>query len=96
MIEWTIWYSFGRIDGLGASEWRAAPTEDVQVVVEWRAPCHPCSDGRSERRFVGVTDRVLHTGIDEYNPFGYGIKYGAWMTDDDYQDVWEVAAYGDR
>ena len=88
MIEWSVWYSFGRVDGVGASEWRAAPTEDVQVVVEWRVPVG------GERKFANVTDRMIWTGTDEYNPFGYGIKYGAWMADEDYQDVWEVAAYG--
>jgi len=88
MIEWSVWYSFGRFDGVGASAWRAAPTVGVQVVVEWREPVG------GERKFANVTDRIIWTGTDEYNPFGYGMKYGAWMTDEDYQDVWEVAAYG--
>lgn len=94
-MRWTIYYEGGvKVDGSTRYDWLNAPVEGVQVVVEWREPCHPCPDGRSERRFSGVDDRVLHTGEDVYDPFGWDMKFGSLIPDEDYERIWNEAAHG--
>lgn len=86
----TIYYSDHVAHGVTADDWRALPNEDVQVVVEWRAPVQEAG----ELIYAGVTDRVLWTGEDTYDPFGWGVKRGRWMYDYDYRQLWERAAHG--
>lgn len=86
----SIYYSDRVVHGCTARDWRDVPDHDVQVVVEWRRP----SPEAGELKYVGVFDRVLHTGEDEYDPFGWGVKFGKWMVWDAYQAVWERAAHG--
>lgn len=86
----SIYYSDQVVHGQSKEDWLAAPSEDVQVVVEWRAP----DQAKGELKWAGVTDRILWTGEDEYDPFGWGVKYGRWMYDHDYRQLWERAAHG--
>lgn len=86
----TIHYSDRVVHGKTQEDWVNAPSDDVQVVVEWRLPVHALG----EWKYAGVTDRVLWTGEDTYDPFGWGVKYGRWMYDYDYHQLWEVAAHG--
>lgn len=86
----SIFYSDKVVHGCTARDWRDAPDHDVQVVVEWRQP----DLYRFEVKWETVEDRVIWTGEDEYDPFGWGVKFGRWMTWDAYQAVWERAAYG--
>lgn len=86
-MTWSIYYSDGSVViGETEDEWRAAPDHDVQVVVLHEPPVI--------RRWTGVTDRQLWTGDDEYDPFGWGKKFGSWMMREEYDRIWEVAAYG--
>lgn len=81
--NFTIYYSEHVVHGTGLADWRAAPDVDVQVIVEWVQP--------DSFPWAGVTDRKLWTGEDVYDPFGYGVKFGAWMDTDAYMALWEVA-----
>jgi len=89
--RFSIWYPSGyRVDGETAADWLAAPTYGVQVVAEWRSPT------LAERRWSGVFDRVLWTGTDTFDPFGWGVKVGAQLSDADYFRIWREAAHGMR
>ena len=89
-MTWAIYYGSGqRVIGESADDWRAAPDDDVQVVVL----CEPYPDGR--RPWHGVDDRQLWTGDDVYDPFGWGAKTGRLLPWDDYLTIWERAC-GDR
>ena len=85
----SIHYSDRVVHGITRADWLAAPDQDVQVVVEWRTPLQDAG----EWVWTGVTDRMLWTGQDEYDPFGWGVKYGRWMDWADYWAVWQRAAY---
>ena len=84
---WAIYYADGsRAVGRSAEEWRAAPSDGVQVVVLYE----PYPDGR--RPWCGVDDRQLWTGDDWYDPFGYGeAKAGSLMDRAEYDAIWERA-----
>lgn len=77
------------VHGASEEEWRRAPATGVQVVVEWRIPAV------HERPWAGVTDRLLWTGLDWYDPFGWGPKAGTLLSRADYDLIWERAAHGD-
>ncbi len=89
--DWKIYYADGSVvSGFTQHEWPAAPDVGVQVVVLME----PGSSGwtYSQRGLnIVVTDRQLWTGQDEYDPFGWGVKYGAWLTDMDYFNLWNRA-----
>jgi hypothetical protein len=86
----TIFYSDTVAHGRARADWEFLPDTDVQVIVEWRQP----RQDRGELRWAGVADRMLWTGEDEYDPFGWGVKFGRWMTRAAYEQVWERAARG--
>lgn len=85
--RWRIYYSDHMVEGATREEWRAAPSDDVQVVVLLRNPIPELG----ELRWTGVTDRVLWTGDDVYDPFGWGEKLGRLVPDEVYWRVWEEA-----
>ncbi|MCK9540344.1 hypothetical protein [Dokdonella sp.] len=85
--RWRIHYSGHVVEGVTADEWRAAPDDDVQVVVLLRDPVLE----HGEMRWTGVTDRLLWTGDEVYDPFGWGEKRGSLIPDDDYWRCWEEA-----
>ncbi len=90
-MEWRIYYGDGFVvHGSTRREWVDAPAADVQVI----ALMEPgptgwtyCENGYNH----AVTDRQLWTGQDEYDPFGWGVKYGAWSSDTDYFNLWNRA-----
>lgn len=84
---WRIYYSDHHVDGETADDWQRAPDQDVQVVVLFEPTEHP----RWHNRKGPITDRQLWTGDDEFDPFGWGVKYGEWMDWERYQDLWEAA-----
>lgn len=86
----TIFYSDAVCHGLTAEDWRALSDHDVQVVVEWRPPVQ----ARGELRYAGVHDRMLWSGEDTYDPFGWGVKFGRWMDYGAYMALFERAAHG--
>lgn len=86
----SIFYSERVAHGATRNDWIWLPDHDVQVVVDWRPP----NQMAGELCYAGITDRVLYTGLDEYDPFGWGVKYGAWMYDYDYGQLFEIAAHG--
>ena len=81
---WRLYYAGRRIDGRGARAWRAAPDEGVQVVVLFE-PTWP-------QPFAGApADRRLLTGLELYDPFGWGAKRGSLIADAHYFAIWERA-----
>jgi hypothetical protein len=86
---WTIFYgNWETTNGITKEDWLAAPSAGVQVVVKWQKP------ELHERRWRGVDDRLLWTGEDVYDPFGWGPKVGELISDNEYQHIWNLAAYG--
>lgn len=84
---WKIVYSDSIVVGVSEEEWKAAPDDDVQAVVlfdkveQVRWSC----DGQP------IYDRQLWTGEDEYDPFGWGVKYGRLIDDALYAERWREA-----
>ncbi len=76
-------------------EWSAAPLSGVQVIVDmdhvgpsgWTYPINGVN--------VSVKDRQMFTGEDEYDPFGWGVKYGSLISGDQYFAIWERACGDD-
>lgn len=68
-------------------DWRALPDDGVQVVARWprELPVRWSCDA------VPVTDRDLWTGEDSYDPFGWGVKKGSLLTDEQYLTCWRRA-----
>jgi len=94
-MNWRIYYKDAVISGSSKQEWVEAPDEGVQVVVMLEPPSRPYPDRRSTGFvFSGRTDYTFYTGVDQFDPLGYGVKTGAWLSDEDYARVWE-RAYGD-
>jgi hypothetical protein len=88
--EWRIYYADCVVRGHSREEWEAAPAQGVQVVALMVPPA------MDERRWTGVSDRQLWTGEDEYDPFGWGAKSGALISDADYERTWREAFYAHR
>ena len=86
---WTrrIYYEHTHVDVDTKDAWTAAPDEGVQVVVELcaDAPVRWDCDGKV------VRDRKLWTGDDEYDPWGWGVKYGKLISDEEYFEIWRRA-----
>lgn len=91
---WRIHYADGSVvQGRTRKEWRAAPDTGVQVV-ELDAP-YPDRDGMPVRPWVGVEDRQIWTGDDEYElKPGWGVKQGSLLSDDEYERIWKRAFWG--
>lgn len=85
--KWRIHYSDHVVEGHTRGDWLTAPDDNVQVVVLLREPVLELG----ERRWIGVTDRLLWTGEDSYDPFGWGEKRGRLLPDEDYQRIWDEA-----
>ncbi len=95
-MNWRIYYKDAVISGASQAEWFEAAAEGVQVVALMRPPTSPYPD-RVKTGFVfsGRSDRTFYTGVDQYDPLGYGyVKTGLLLPDEDYARVWE-RAYGD-
>lgn len=74
-------------EGRSRGNWKQAPNSGVQVVARW-----PQQDGlRWTCRGKPVLDRDLWTGLDSYDPFGWGPKRGSLIDDEAYQRIWERA-----
>lgn len=86
-----IAYADGSIKGCTTPlGWRRHPDHGVQIVASWPGPPAPHLS-----RWTGVADRYLWTGDEEYDPFGWGLKYGQLIPDGEYQRIWDEVAYGD-
>jgi hypothetical protein len=86
-VKWSIYYADGsHWAGESETDWYLAPDGGVQVIVG--PPGYWGGGG-----WIGVTDRSLWTGEDEYDPFGFGVKRGSVVPDDDYWKIWVLAAY---
>ena len=97
-MTWRIYYSGGMVvNGATPLEWKDAPAEDVQVVVVLSPPpLVPPDRFRTGYVHCGRKDRTFYTGVDEYDPLGYGQpKFGSLLSDDDYFAIWD-RAYGDN
>ena len=98
---WRIYYSNRVVSGSTKAAWLAAPNADVQVVVDSAQAGAVLKTGgwtyqNAKGENVPVYDRELWTGQDKYNPFGYGVKTGALISDADYFKIWDAACGDDR
>lgn len=89
--RFVIAYADGsRRSGTTRLGWRRAPDGGVQVIAAFPGPPEPHLS-----KWSRVTDRYLWTGEDEYDPFGWGVKRGSLIPDEDYWRIWNEVAYGD-
>jgi hypothetical protein len=96
MNNFRIYYSDGsRVDGTTEQDWLAAPDVGVQVVVSFPMEGSIRWYSEVDGENVVVRDRNLWTGVDEYDPFGFGIKTGALIDTDDYMIIWRRACGDD-
>lgn len=89
-----IWYADGSVaEGLSREDWLAAPGEAVQVVALYGDLRLPGFPDRLLTGYVhtGIPEPQLFTGIDEYDPLGWGLKLGSLISDRDYWAIWEEA-----
>lgn len=95
MSHFKIYYSDTVLSGDGQQDWINAPDQDVQVVVVMEhRPEPPNLPDRFATGFVYTlrTDRIFYTGVDEYDPLGYGsTKFGSLLSDQAYFTIWEEA-----
>lgn len=87
---WRIYYDDPLQDYVGENQedWIKVPVDGVQVIVLYEPPKIPHWTYPYNDKVVTVTDRQLWTGLDVYDPFGWGIKYGSLISDKDYLDIW--------
>lgn len=92
-MKWAIFYSDSVVIGDSREAWLSAPYGDVQVVVVYEPPPTP----RPSRMLTGYVacgdkERTFYTGVDWYDPLGYGdMKKGRLLEDAHYQRVWGLA-----
>jgi len=96
-MAWRIYYKDAVVSGTTQQEWIDAPDIGVQVVAVMQPVLPPYPDRRKTGFvFCGRKDRILYTGVDQYDPLGYGhIKTGLLIGDNKYRAAWE-RAYVDR
>jgi len=95
-MNWRIYYGNGKIvRGSSEAEWLAAPSDDVQVVVLMDGKPHGWSYKNDKGENTPVLDRDLWTGEDSYDPFGWGAKKGALLSDVAYFKIWNRACGDD-
>lgn len=88
--RWAIWYPDRVVAGMSAEEYKDAPADDVQVIA-----AQPGYAAPHLSPWAHVWRWRLWTGLGEYDPFGWGIKYGALLPDEEYRRIWRevVDAY---
>lgn len=92
MTSFRIYYSDSSVVyGETREEWSKAPDEGVQVVVQMTPPDVPHWTREVDGKPIPVTDRMLWTGDDEYDPFGWGTKQGELIDTGLYFQIWEKA-----
>ena len=86
-MKWLIVYSDKEFFGETKEEWEKAPSTDVQAIARWprQEAIRWTCDGKV------VTDRDLWTGLDMYNPFDWGVKFGRLIDRDLYDSCWRRA-----
>lgn len=89
-MRFAIVYPARVIEGEVQADWDAAPDDGVQGVVRFDG------HGNSTARPDGsrVDDRSIWTGDENYDPFGWGPKRGAWVDDDEYWRLFMVMCDG--
>ena len=97
---WKIYYTDTTVTGHTEEDWQAAPDTGVQVIVTPRDPDpetgEPYRSGRSyvsieNEKPVAVYGKQLWDGVDEYDPFGWGVKYGLEIDYNEYMLIWNRA-----
>lgn len=101
-MAWRIYYANGSVvEGSSKGDWQKAPASGVQVVVDLNPPPKPFPvQDRLTSGLVGCNrlkpNATFWTGVDTYDPFGYGReKTGTLLSDADYFAIWE-RAYADN
>ncbi len=95
-MTFRIYYGNGSvISSNNKADWLNSPNNNVQVVVDlsYKGPTgwHYIPDNKP----ISVHDRKLWTGQDEYDPFGWGVKYSKLIETKTYFEIWNRAC-GDR
>jgi len=90
---WKIYYTDTTVTGENQQDWIEAPDHNVQVVVEYREPTYRPNRTYKDDRGNNclVLGKHLWDGTDEYDPFGWGVKYGALLPDIEYYTIWNTA-----
>lgn len=92
-MRWTIYYAnWDIIHGETKSDWLAYSDQTVQVVIGHEPPT---DDDRNGAGFIGCPNLRVWTGDPEYDPFGFGPKYGSTVEDRLYWEILHEAAYQD-
>lgn len=92
-MVWRIYYGDGRIvEGNTKTDWTRAPKTNVQVVVSLQPQDPPrWHYVNAQGKTIPVRDRQLWTGVDTYDPFGYGAKTGLLISLPVYEEIWNKA-----
>ncbi len=91
-MTFRIYYSDGSIvSGENREDWIKAPDTGVQVVVNLKPGGLTGWTYIVNEENKPVCGRQLYTGTDEYNPFGFGIKYGELIKTKAYFAIWNRA-----
>jgi hypothetical protein len=92
-MPFRIYYADGSVaEGSNRNNWRNASSTGVQVVIRW-----PRENGTrwfytdANGKNHAISDRDMWTGEDVYDPFGWGIKLGSLLPDEQYQSIWNRA-----
>lgn len=99
-MRWRIYYTDLTFYGSTREHWISAPQSGVQVVsLEIPVPDVHRGEALPDKAtgfvYGSRRDRQFFTGVDEYDPMGYGPKFGTLIPDADYWRIWELA-YGER
>ena len=91
-----IYYRDNVVQGHTQQDWIDAPDHGVQVIVEMRdsdySPNRTYDPGDGPTRVLG---RHLWDGDDEFDPFGWGVKYGELVSDKQFFQIWNAACADD-
>ncbi len=88
-----IYYGVGPyVEVQTSEEWAAAPPSGVQAIVNMEHRGHSGSIYEAKPgKWVSVRDRFIWTGDDQYDPFGWGVKFGKLIPDDQYFAIYNKA-----
>lgn len=91
LIGWKIWYDNGSVFSSSQGEWKDAPVDGVQIVVEYYDD--ETKKIHIERDYYILDDGKAY-GTNNINPYlrKYGlVKFGRWSSDDKFKKLVQKA-----